>query len=420
MNLVESVRLAFGALLTNKLRALLTMLGIIIGVGSVIGLLAMGAGFQQFLNNQFSTFGVGVFYVAPFVDSRKADEVLSAQLTAADAAAIARPGAAPAVKAVSVEYTGSATVSSGSNRLTTQLRAVTTPAFAIASDNKLIAGRLFTDQEDADRARVVLLNQKVARDLFGGNQQAIGERISINGAAFDVVGILDSTIADGPPDPNAPEPSIVTMPYETAKARLFRNQMTERVDVSTIQVQARSAEEVDEAVRQVTNILRERHRLTYQNNDFTILNLQQLQAVISGIIATFSAFLAIIGGISLLVGGIGVMNIMLVSVTERTREIGLRKAVGARQRDILAQFLIEAMVMSLVGGFIGILLGFAMSLLGSFILVNVFQAEGAQAQVTAGAVLLATGVSAAVGICFGLFPALQAARMNPIEALRYE
>jgi putative ABC transport system permease protein len=257
----------------------------------------------------------------------------------------------------------------------------------------------------------------VAETMLGGVQSSLGQRLVINGVPFEVVGVLTTKQGGGPGgDPQR----NVYVPYQTARARLFRNEISSRVDVSVISVQANDRSQVDTAIRQVTELLRQRHRLTYQNNDFTIISLDQIQASVGAILAGFSAFLGIIGSISLLVGGIGIMNIMLVSVTERTREIGLRKAVGARRSDILIQFLVEAVVLALLGGAIGVLLGFLLSLLGTVVLVSVFQAQGAQATVTLASVLLATAISMAIGVFFGLFPAMQASRLNPIEALRYE
>jgi putative ABC transport system permease protein len=192
------------------------------------------------------------------------------------------------------------------------------------------------------------------------------------------------------------------------------------VNVGQITVRAQGPEQVDEAIRQVTNLLRERHRLTYQNNDFTITNPEQAAQQFQAISIGFSAFLGVIGGISLLVGGIGIMNIMLVSVTQRTREIGLRKAVGARRGDIMWQFLIEAVVLCLLGGALGIGLGYLLSFAGNFVLAALFQDDTARASVSLFAILLATGVSIAIGVFFGLFPAMRAARLDPITALRNE
>jgi putative ABC transport system permease protein len=219
----------------------------------------------------------------------------------------------------------------------------------------------------------------VAEQLFGTMGSAIGQRITINGVGFEVIGVLTTKEAAGPGgDPQ----EAVMVPYHAGRSWLFRNQISSRVDVGFMVVQARSADQVDAAIAQVTSLLRQRHRLTYQDNDFTIINVAQIAATVNAIIGGFNAFLSLVAGISLLVGGIGIMNIMLVSVSERTREIGLRKAVGARRWDILLQFLIEAIVLCLVGGAIGIGLGYVLSFAGTFVLVNLFEAEGAQATVT--------------------------------------
>jgi putative ABC transport system permease protein len=393
------------------------MLGIIIGVSSVIGILAIGNGWRQYFESELGKFGVGVIYIFPGIDTDKADETQQPRLTAADAEAILAPGAAPDVKAVAVEFGGEGTVSAGGERYLYQVRGVSRSFFDISS-NDLGPGRYFTPEEDRSRVRVAVIGQTVAETLYGTMHDALGQRVLVNGVSFEVVGILTTKPLQGGPqqDPR----KEVYVPYETARTRLFRNEVSPRIDVSTITVQAVSRERVEPAIKQVTTILRERHRLTYQNNDFQIFNLEQVSQQVNTIIGGFNAFLGIIAGIALLVGGIGVMNIMLVSVTERTREIGLRKAVGARRKDILFQFLIEAIVLSLVGGAIGIAIGYGMSSLGTLVLRNIFGAAEAQASVALGSVLLATGLAAGVGVFFGFFPALRASRLNPIQALRSE
>ncbi|NTU80530.1 MAG: FtsX-like permease family protein [Chloroflexales bacterium] len=417
MNLFESFRIAFRALFTNKLRAALTMLGIVIGVGAVIGMLAMGNGFRSFLDGQFAQLGAGNFYVAPFVDSNKIDALTAARLTADDAQALRAPGRAPAVEGVAIEFSGNAQVSAGGKRFTYDVRAVN-PEWFTVTPQELGPGRLLSAEDDQQRARVAVIGRLVAERFFGSAQAAVGQRLNLNGVGFQVVGVL--VTEPGSFSIGADPAEAIFIPYSAGVSRLYRNQTSDDINVSIMTVKARSVDEIEPAIDQVTAILREQHRLTYQDNDFTIINPDQIAAQVNSVIGAFNTFLGLVAGISLIVGGIGIMNIMLVSVTERTREIGLRKAVGAKRRDILMQFLIEALVLCLVGGGLGILLGFALSLVSTLLLVNLFNAEGAVATVSLGNILLATGIAAAIGVVFGFFPALQAARLNPIEALRTE
>jgi putative ABC transport system permease protein len=417
MNLFESIRIALVALRTNKMRSLLTMLGIIIGVGAVVGMLALGNGFQQYLDSQFEQLGIGSFYVFAGSNSKKISDQQPPQLTFADAEALAQPGALPAADGVAAQLGRSAQVSSGSKPFSYQVSGVT-PSYFTILPQKLGGGRFYSAEEERDGARVALLGGKAADQLFGSRSDAVGRRITVNGVGFEVIGVLNTKrgfSVGGDPD------QTVFVPYTTARDRLFRNQLSfGKVDVDFLLIKAHSRDQVDAAIRQATTLLRERHRLSYQNSDFTVLNPQAFADQAGAVIGGFSAFLGLVGGIALLVGGIGIMNIMLVSVTERTREIGLRKAVGARPRDILFQFLVEAVVLCLAGGAIGLGLGYLLSFAGTAVLVGLFEAEGAQATVTAGAVMLATGVASAVGICFGFFPAMYAARLDPIQALRAE
>jgi putative ABC transport system permease protein len=416
MNLFESFRVAWVALMSNKMRALLTMLGIIIGVGTVIGTLAIGNGYSNFVESEFGKLGVGRLTISPQIDPAAGDETQTPHLTAADADALLQPGAAPAIEAVVVQYDGNAVVDSGKDRYNYNVIGVTPNNFAI-TPNELGPGRYYSADEEHNAARVAVIGKTIAETFYGSAESAVGQRINLDGVGFDVVGVLftkSSLAGRGNPA------ETVYVPYQTARTRLFRNDMTNRVDVSQITVKIRSLDLDKAATAQVTQVLRQRHRLTYQSNDFVIESSEQLMQQFRGILIGFNVFLGVIGGISLLVGGIGIMNIMLVSVTQRTREIGLRKAVGARRRDILLQFLVEAIMLCLIGGAIGIMFGYLLSFGGTYVLETLMQLKGSRAIVSLGSLVLATGVAAGVGVFFGFFPALRAARLKPISALRYE
>jgi len=416
VNVLESVRLAFRALAANKLRAALTMLGIIIGVGAVITLMSAGEGVAVYIEEQFQGIGSNLLFVLPGSTEERGSAppgvgARMAELTNSDAEALRDPVRAPDVVAVSPQLFRSTVVATGRRDTVAQVVGVT-PDFANVR-NWLPEVGMFIDQEDMNaRARVALLGKTVVEELFPEHPYPLDQTVKINNIPFRVIGVLEEKGGSQFSD----EDNTVLVPLTTAQTRLFpaRGRSGE-YQVSAILVKAVSEERMEAASEQIAAILRERHGIDFSDeDDFSIISQADLLAVFGQITGVLTTFLGAIAGISLLVGGIGIMNIMLVSVTERTREIGLRKAVGARRRDILWQFLIEAMTLSLIGGILGIGLG----ALGAEIISALI--EDFRTVVSPQSVLLATTFSAAVGLFFGIYPARRASLLNPIDALRYE
>jgi putative ABC transport system permease protein len=416
MQIWESVRIALRALTANKMRSILTMLGIIIGVGAVIALLSVGHGFERYITEQFQSLGTNLLFV--FSGQLESSGAGSAQvgrqrfqpLTMGDAEALADPFQVPDVVAVAPEYGRSGTIVRGKLEMSTNVSGVT-PEYQSVRDFNPVLGEFIAQEHVNARSRVAVIGDTVSKELFDEYEYPIGQTIKLNDVPFKVIGVLEEKGGGGFGD----EDNVVIIPISTAQTRLF-NAGTVRGDliVSVIYVRVVSQEKMSEVADRMTEVLRERHRINFKDDDdFTVVNQTDLIQVFGEFTAVFTTVLGAIAGISLLVGGIGIMNIMLVSVTERTREIGIRKAVGAKRRDILLQFLIEAMVLSMLGGFVGIMLGF----LASTALAGLIDL---QTVVTVGAILLATSFSAAVGLFFGIYPATRAARLNPIDALRYE
>jgi|YNPNPStandDraft_1061719.scaffolds.fasta_scaffold13174_2 putative ABC transport system permease protein len=416
MSILESMRLAFRALMANKLRSALTMLGIVIGVGAVITLMSAGEGVSVYIEEQFQGIGSNLLFVIPgSLDEARAGPASmrggTEELTNGDAEALRDPLRAPDVAAVSPQLFRSTVVSTGKRNVLAQVIGVP-PEFASVRNWSPEVGEFISQEHMNSRARVALLGKTVVRELFPDNAYPLEQTVKINGIPFRVIGVLEEKGGSQFSD----EDNTVLVPLTTAQTRLFSSRSRSGdYRVSAIIVQAISAERMDAAAEQVAAILRERHGIAFSDeDDFSIISQADIIAVFGQITDVLTIFLGAIAGISLLVGGIGIMNIMLVSVTERTREIGLRKAVGARRRDILWQFLIEAMTLSLIGGVAGIGLG----ILGAGIISELI--EDFRAVVTPGAVVLATGFSAAVGLFFGIYPARRASLLNPIDALRYE
>ena len=415
MNLLESIRVSFGSLSANKLRSILTMLGIIIGVGAVIALLSVGQGAGAAITEQIQGIGSNLVFVLPGQTTSsgiRSAAGSSPTLTLADAGALGDPACCSSIAGVAPVFQRNVQVTAGSNNTNTSVTG-TTPSYQFVRNWSAGRGR-FLEQRDLDAVtRIAVLGTATAKTLFG-NQDPLGQTIKINRIPFKVVGIM--TEKGGGSMFGGSQDDVIFVPVTTAQQRLFGTSAQTAQGaprVTTIFVSAKNEKQMDSAMTQITQVLRRRHKIVYQQDDFTVLSQKDILGALNQITDILTIFLASIAAISLLVGGIGIMNIMLVSVTERTREIGIRKAIGARRKDILLQFLIEAITLSVTGGALGILFGAAIGAL-----VN---ATGLIKTVVApSSVVLAVGFSVAVGLFFGLYPAARAASLHPIDALRYE
>ena len=408
MNVWQAILEAFESLSANKLRSGLTILGIVIGVAAVIAMVSVGRGAQATITDSINGIGTNLI----FVFRGGSEDVRNPKpITLSDAEAITDPFQAPSVVAVAPVIQDSGKVTFGRESTTTNITGVT-PEYESVRKYSVTEGEFINQEEMLGQASVVLLGSEVADKLFGRQEGLVGETVRIEGQPFRVVGVLESKGGSGFSNVD----NQVLIPFSTAQARLIRRSTSDRVDL--LLVEAIDPQSVPSASDDVAQILRARHRTAIGADDFTILTQQDFLTTASTITNVLTIFLGGVAAISLLVGGIGIMNIMLVSVTERTREIGLRKAVGAHKADIMVQFLAESAVLSLFGGVIGIILGYAIA----FAVGQIAKASNADITPSIGIdiILIATLFSTAVGLFFGLYPANRAASLEPVEALRYE
>ncbi len=408
LNLGECIRIALQGLGANKLRAMLTMLGIIIGVGAVITMIAVGQGARQKTLAQIQALGTNVLIIQS--GQTKSGGVFGGSgsfrnITFDDLDNILKK--CPSVVAITGEDSASAQVQFGSQNTNTSVIGVG-PDYADIRNFTVADGRFFTLRDIKARSPVCILGAKIAENFFHG-KEPVDQRVRINSTSFRVVGVMARKGQVGSQDAD----NQVFLPISSFQHKL--GQWWWRGRVATADIQAASAGQMSDASTEISALMRQNHhRKPDQPDDITINNQADIAAVAEQTTQTFTFLLASIAGVSLLVGGIGIMNIMLVSVTERTREIGVRKAIGAKRRDILWQFLIESVVLSLIGGVIGIILGVTAAL----VLGNI--SPDYTPILTLPPILLAFGFAAAVGIFFGFYPAQKASQLNPIDALRYE
>ncbi|HEY5903180.1 MAG: ABC transporter permease [Bacteroidota bacterium] len=409
MNLSQVIFEALESISSNKLRSGLTVLGIVIGVAAVIAMLAVGNGAQDSITGSISGIGTNLLFV--FRGGQGQNNRNEQPLTLQDAEALNDPFAAPSVAAVSPVLQTNAEVTYGGEVTTTSIVGAL-PSYFPVRNLAVTEGEPLSEEHVLGRASVAVIGPETADKLFGRREGLTGETIRIGGAPFRIIGVLESKGGGS----FGSEDDRVVIPLTTAQTRLVRRGVRDQVDI--IFVQAVSAEQVPAASQEVTDILSQRHRTEIGAPDFTVFSQEDFLSTAATITGVLTIFLGGIAAISLLVGGIGIMNIMLVSVTERTREIGLRKALGARRRDILVQFLTESSLLSLLGGVIGILLGWLIAAIVGRVAVAMGTAFTPRVGVDS--VLLATIFSAAVGLFFGIYPANRAAGLEPVEALRYE
>ena len=411
MRRLDLVRFAGGAIAAHPMRSALTSLGVVIGVAAVIMMTSIGLGAQQRVTSAIGGLGSNLLIVSPgaargqgggFV-SQGAGTTLS--INDGDADAI---GKVDGVAAVAPDVRGAAQLVADGTNWNSRIEGVT-PDYLVARDLTIASGRMFDDREARQGRKVVVIGQTVATQLFG-TDDPVGKRLRVGSVPFEIVGVLASKGQSGF---GQDQDDIVLGPLQAVRSRVVGRRV-KGDNVQTIYVKAASAEVLDQVQEDVTNLLRDRHKIRPgADDDFQVQNMASIMQAMQSSVATFTVLLAAVAGVSLLVGGVGIMNIMLVAVTERTREIGLRMAVGARRADVLYQFALEAITLSLAGGLLGLLLGVG----GALLMAKLGQWPIA---IAPWAAPVSLGFSMLVGLIFGAYPAWQASRLDPIEALRRE
>lgn len=410
MNIWESVVTSWQAVYTNKLRSGLTILGIVIGVSAVVFLVSFGRGNQANITRIFQSMGANAIYITGTAGMRSMSGA-TGTLTLEDAEALAKPNRAPSIAVVAPMLQKTENVAYGNENVNNNIMGAT-PEIAQIASYPIAKGEFISEEHVQRVANVVVLGSKTATDLFK-TEDPLGKSIRIAGRKFEVIGVLEPR---GSMMGRADD--YVIVPLSTMQSRIIGETSARGRPVQTIAIQAWTTEEIDAAKEQATTILRQRHHIREgRDDDFNVIDMREILNRMQQTQAIFTVFLGAVGAISLVVGGIGIMNIMLVSVTERTREIGIRKAVGAKRRDILLQFLVEAAMLSLTGGIIGLMLAFVGTLL-----INGRNMGGypIQAPVSLDILIVAVSVALVIGLASGSYPAFRAASLDPIESLRHE
>ncbi len=411
MNSWRFVKEALESLSANKLRTGLTMLGIVIGVAAVVSMTAIGQGASSSITSSIESMGTNLIYIT----REYSDQITNPQpLTLADAEAITDSGGAPDVLAVAPSVSTTRTVVYGNNSQSTTINGVT-PDYLLVRNTTVSSGRFITEDDINSRSTVAVLGSDVVDELFGSEVGVVGQKIRLGNMLYEVVGILKSK---GSSSLGSSADNQIIVPITTAFSRLVARSSANN-EVNMIAVSATTSEATDAAIGEISSILRSRHNIaSEEDDDFSIMSMKSMTEAASSITGVLTIFLGGIAAISLMVGGIGIMNIMLVSVIERTKEIGLRKAVGAKNSDILLQFMVESLIIGLVGGILGVLLAWGLTT----VVKNIATASSYNLKpvITLGSILIAVLFSVGVGLVFGIYPANRASKLEPVEALRTE